>query len=245
KRTEDIQGLILTHGDPDHIGFAEKLRREYDVPVYIHMADAERATTGTKPKAPGGGFRLRPAAGFVTYALRKNGVRPKYLQKVEGVTDGDVPPLPGTPAVIGMPGHSAGSIAIHVPLAEAIFEGDALTTRHVLTGKTGVQPAPFTDDDEAAERSLERLATLEASWVLPGHGPPFQGTPAAAVTEYRMSRSVDPSPDLYLQLGRAASYSRQVGVSGILTHMRNQPHHGPQPNRSTVIPGGGAASGPR
>lgn len=188
KRTEDIQGLILTHGDPDHIGFAEKLRHEYDVPVYIHMADAERATTGTKPKAPGGGFRLRPAAGFVTYALRKNGVRPKYLQQVEGVTDGDVLPLPGTPAVIGMPGHSAGSIAIHVPLAEAIFVGDALTTRHVLTGKTGVQPAPFTDDDEAAERSLERLATLEASWVLPGHGPPFQGTPAAAVTEYRMSR---------------------------------------------------------
>src|SRR6187431_2978310 len=46
----DIRGLVLTHGDSDHIGFAERLRREHGVPVYVHAADAERAKGGDKPK---------------------------------------------------------------------------------------------------------------------------------------------------------------------------------------------------
>src|SRR5690606_7584507 len=46
----DVRGLVLTHGDSDHIGFAERLRIEAGVPVYIHAADAQRARTGEKPK---------------------------------------------------------------------------------------------------------------------------------------------------------------------------------------------------
>lgn len=189
KQPADIHGLILTHGDSDHIGFAERLRSEYGVRVYVHAADAVRATKGTKVKTPAGGFRLGPTASFTAYALRKNGLRPKYVQQIEEVADGDVLPLPGAPEVIGMPGHSAGSIAVHIPTAEAVFVGDALTTRHVLTGRTGVQPAPFTDDTEAAAQSIDRLAKVDAAWVLPGHGPPFQGSPAAAAAEFRASRA--------------------------------------------------------
>src|SRR6476620_5767066 len=47
---DDIRGLILTHGDSDHVGFAEKLRREHGLPVYVHSADADRARGGSKPK---------------------------------------------------------------------------------------------------------------------------------------------------------------------------------------------------
>ncbi|MFI6175419.1 SDR family NAD(P)-dependent oxidoreductase [Nonomuraea sp. NPDC051191] len=36
---------------------------------------------------------------------------------------------------------AAGSVAVHAPLADAVFVGDALTTRHVLTGREGPQPA--------------------------------------------------------------------------------------------------------
>src|SRR5665213_202903 len=39
----DIKGVILTHGDSDHVGFAERLRRDYGVPVYVHAGDADRA----------------------------------------------------------------------------------------------------------------------------------------------------------------------------------------------------------
>jgi glyoxylase-like metal-dependent hydrolase (beta-lactamase superfamily II) len=43
----------------------------------------------------------------------------------EGVPmkDGDVLSLPGSPVIIGMPGHSPGSVAIHVPSVGAVFVG--------------------------------------------------------------------------------------------------------------------------
>ncbi|WP_250646030.1 MBL fold metallo-hydrolase [Microbacterium tenebrionis] len=77
------------------------------------------------------------------------------------------------------------SIAVHVPAAGAVFVGDALTTRHVLTGHEGAQPAPFTDEPAEALASLDRLAAVSASWVLPGHGAPCRGSPAEAAAAVR------------------------------------------------------------
>ena len=175
---DDIRGVVLTHGDSDHVGFAERLRRDHGVPVYVHAADADRARGGDKPKTPMGPMRLGPLVTFFAYGLRKGGMRATYLTEVVEVADGDVLDLPGSPRVIGLPGHSPGSIALHVPVTDAVFVGDALTTRNVLTGRHGIQPAPFTDDPEAALDSLGRLAGVEASWVLPGHGEPWRGSPA-------------------------------------------------------------------
>jgi glyoxylase-like metal-dependent hydrolase (beta-lactamase superfamily II) len=186
---DDIRGLVLTHGDSDHIGFAERLRREHGVPVYVHEADAERARTGEKPKTPMGPLKLGPTFGFFAYALRKRAMPTAYVSEVVEVHDGDVLDLPGSPVIVGMPGHSPGSIAVHVPLAGAVFVGDALTTRHVLTGREGLQPAPFTDDPAEASASLAKLAGLHASWVLPGHGAPWHGTPADAAAAVRAGRA--------------------------------------------------------
>ncbi|GAB2832898.1 MBL fold metallo-hydrolase [Microbacterium insulae] len=182
---DDIRGLILTHGDSDHIGFAERLRREHGVPVFVHSADADRARGGDKPKTAMGPLRVGPTAGFFAYAVRKRGWRTEYLTEVTEVADGDVLDLPGSPRVIGLPGHSPGSIAIHVPIARAVFVGDALTTRHVLTGRLGLQPAPFTDEPARAVDSLDRLSGLDATWVLPGHGAPWQGSPDTVAATVR------------------------------------------------------------
>ncbi|MGH4033564.1 MBL fold metallo-hydrolase [Actinomycetota bacterium Odt1-20B] len=178
KSADDIRGLVLTHGDSDHIGFAERLRSEHGVPVFVHAADAVRARTGDKPKTALGPMRPGPTLRFFGYSLRKNGLRTRYVSEVTEIHDGDVLDLPGKPAIVGMPGHSPGSVAVHVPLADAVFVGDALTTRHVLTGRTGPQPAPFTDDPAEALASLDRIADLKASWVLPGHGTPWRTSPA-------------------------------------------------------------------
>ncbi|MZD03511.1 MBL fold metallo-hydrolase [Streptomyces sp. SID5785] len=169
----DVRGLVLTHGDNDHIGFAERLRREYGVPVFVHGADAARARGEVKVKNAMGRAKVGATAGFLWYAARKGGLRTTYLTEVSEVSDGDVLDLPGAPRVVGLPGHSPGSIAVHVPVADAVFVGDALTTRHVLTGQGGPQPALFTDDAEQALKSLDRLADVEATWVLPGHGTPW------------------------------------------------------------------------
>lgn len=184
----DIKGLILTHGDSDHIGFAERLRTEHGVPVFVHSADAERTRTGAKPKTPMGPSRLGPMLGFFAYGIRKRALRPVYVEEVQVIADGDVLDLPGAPLIIGMPGHSPGSVAVHVPLVDAVFVGDALTTRHVLTGHDGAQPAPFTDDPAGADASLDRLAEVSASWVLPGHGAPWHGSPADIAAAVRAAQ---------------------------------------------------------
>lgn len=189
---DDVRGVVLTHGDVDHIGFAERLRRDHGVPVFVHGADADRARGGDKPKTPMGAKRLGPTFGFLLYAARKGGLRTTHLTEVTEMSDGDVLPLPGAPRVISMPGHSPGSVALHVPVADAVFVGDALTTRHVLTGASGLQPAPFTDDPALALDSLRRLSDLQATWVIPGHGAPWRGDLAAAQAE--VQRAADQRP---------------------------------------------------
>lgn len=187
KTADDIRGLVLTHGDSDHIGFAERLRHDHGVPVFVHAADAVRTRTGEKPKTAMGPMRVGPTVGFFSYSIRKNGMRTKYVSEVVEIADGQTLDLPGSPVIVQMPGHSPGSIAVHVPLADAVFVGDALTTRHVLTGRTGPQPAPFTDDPAEALASLDRLAALKASWVLPGHGAPWNASPAEVAEAVRQA----------------------------------------------------------
>ncbi|MBO0899387.1 MBL fold metallo-hydrolase [Cellulomonas sp. zg-ZUI22] len=182
---DDVRGVVLTHGDTDHLGFAERLRRDHGVPVHVHAADADRARGGDKLRPALGSWRLGAVLGFVAHALRKGGWRTTYLTEVVEVQDGDVLDLPGAPRVVSMPGHSPGSIAVHVPVADAVFVGDALTTRDVLTGRTGPQPAPFTDDPVLALASLERLTGLAASWLIPGHGAPWRGDLADAQAAVR------------------------------------------------------------
>jgi len=177
----DVKGVILTHGDADHLGFAERLRRDHGVPVFVHAGDADRAKGGKKPANAKQSMKLGALLGFAAYSIRKGGLRTNFLTEVVEVHDGETLDLPGAPRIIGLPGHSAGSIAIHVPLADAVFVGDGLTTRHVLTGQMGPQPAPFTDEPEQAIASLRALLATGATWVLPGHGTPWNDGVAAAV----------------------------------------------------------------
>ncbi|SJN13161.1 hypothetical protein FM113_16970 [Leucobacter sp. 7(1)] len=182
RSVSDIRAVLLTHGDSDHLGFAERLRRDHDVPVYLHPGDADRAGGGPKPKNARQTSRPGALLGFFGYALRKGGMRTAWVTATHPLRDGETLDLPGTPRVIALPGHSAGSVAFHSPLVDAVFVGDGLTTRHVLTGHTGPQPAPFTDKPAEALRSLNHLIATGARWVLPGHGAPWGAGVDQAVT---------------------------------------------------------------
>ena len=39
----DVRAVVLTHGHSDHIGFAERIRRERGVPIQVHELDAALA----------------------------------------------------------------------------------------------------------------------------------------------------------------------------------------------------------
>jgi len=181
----DIRGVILTHGDGDHCGFAERLRRDHGVPIYLHPGDVERATGGPKPKNAKQAMKIGPTLRFFAYMLRNGGLRTTWPTEVVEVDGGRTLDLPGSPRIIALPGHSQGSIAVFVPEVDAVFVGDGLTTRHVLTGTEGPAPAPFTDDPEQALASLQTLVATGAKWVLPGHGAPWGGGIEAAVTAVR------------------------------------------------------------
>ena len=177
----DIRGLVLTHGDTDHVGFAERLRRDHGVPVFVHEADAPRARGEERKSVPMGPMKIGPFLRFMWYAGRRGGLRTTPVSEVWTVTDGEVLDLPGEPRIIHIPGHTPGSVAVHVPSVDALFVGDALTTGHVLTGVTGPQPAPFTMDMSQALTSLSKLEPISATWVLPGHGAPWNGGVAEAL----------------------------------------------------------------
>jgi glyoxylase-like metal-dependent hydrolase (beta-lactamase superfamily II) len=183
---DDVRGVVLTHGDTDHIGFAERLRRERGVPVFVHELDADRARGEVKkPMSGWGPVKIGALAGFLVYGARHGALRITYLTEVTTFTDGATLDLPGSPRIIHIPGHTPGSVAVHVPAADAVFLGDAFTTRSVLTGEMGPRPAPFTLDVAAARASLARLDGIEATWVLPGHGDPWNGGLAEALRRIR------------------------------------------------------------
>jgi glyoxylase-like metal-dependent hydrolase (beta-lactamase superfamily II) len=97
------------------------------------------------------------------------------------MNDGDLLDIPGRPRIIHVPGHTQGSVSLLVRDCDALFVGDALSTRNVLNGTVGPATAPFTLDWCQAIRSFERLKAVDATWMLPGHGPAWDGGVTQAV----------------------------------------------------------------
>jgi glyoxylase-like metal-dependent hydrolase (beta-lactamase superfamily II) len=179
---DDVRALILTHGHSDHIGFAERLRRERGTPVSVHELDAALARGEVPNPAKGlGPMKLGPLVRFLLYAGLRGGLRNRPLGEVATFGDGATLDVPGSPRVILVPGHTPGSAALHVPSHDALFVGDAFATKAVTTGAEGPRVAPFTADADEAVRSLARFENLEARWVLPGHGEAWTGGVAEAV----------------------------------------------------------------
>jgi glyoxylase-like metal-dependent hydrolase (beta-lactamase superfamily II) len=172
----DIRALLLTHGDVDHVGFAERLRREHGVPVYVGAADAAEARGEVpKPDAVRDPMRMLPMAKFLVYGLTHGGLRRTPIKEVTPIAGATTLDVPGAPAVIPLPGHTPGSVAYHLPSLDAIFMGDAMTTRSVTTGIVGPALGPFTVDPAKAVESLDALDGISAEWVLPGHGDAWTG----------------------------------------------------------------------
>jgi glyoxylase-like metal-dependent hydrolase (beta-lactamase superfamily II) len=186
----DIRALLLTHGDVDHVGYAERLRQEHGVPVFVAEADAAEARGEVpKPAAVRDRMRVLPMAKFFVYGMTHGGLRHTPIKEVTPIAGGTTLDVPGAPVVIPLPGHTPGSVAYHVPSVDAIFMGDAMTTSSVTTGIVGPALAPFTVDPAKALASLDALEGLSAGWVLPGHGDAWTGGLADAV---RLIRAAAP-----------------------------------------------------
>jgi glyoxylase-like metal-dependent hydrolase (beta-lactamase superfamily II) len=178
----DVRALLLTHGHSDHIGYAERLRADRSVPVWVHEDDAALAR-GEVPNPSKGLGRVRagPLLRFGWYAATHGGLRTTHLGEVSTFGDGATLEVPGSPRVILTPGHTPGSAVLEFGSLGALMVGDALATYAVTTGEHGPRIAPFTADPAGALESLARLEDRPADLLLPGHGEPWTGGAAEAV----------------------------------------------------------------
>ena len=187
---DDVRAVVLTRmPNTDHIGFAERIRRDRGVPIRVHDADAARARGEAVPKNQGGGpVRPIPVLQFLVFAVRRGYLRIKPIAEVSTFGDGATLDVPGSPRVVHVPGHTAGSAALHLADRDAIFVGDAFVTLNVVSGTSGPQLFPnFNQDSAQALASLARFDDIEAKLVLPGHGEAWTGGLAEAVRLVRAS----------------------------------------------------------
>jgi glyoxylase-like metal-dependent hydrolase (beta-lactamase superfamily II) len=190
---DDVRALVLTHAHSDHVGFAERIRRERAVPVSVHADDAALARGEMKQvrdeHGPGyAGWSLRAVAGFAVFAISHGGLKVTPIAEVGTFIDGATLDVPGAPRVIHVPGHTAGSAAFHVAARDAVFVGDAFATRNVITGQRGPHLATiFNADNRQAVASLGRLDGIDARLALPGHGDAWSGGLEEAIRLVRES----------------------------------------------------------
>jgi glyoxylase-like metal-dependent hydrolase (beta-lactamase superfamily II) len=182
----DVDAVLLTHAHADHLGSAERVRRGGSARVLVHAGDADAARNGgAAPPALELLAALRRGF-FVRYLLhivRAGGLRIPPVAEVATFADGERLDVPGRPLVVHAPGHSPGECVIHLEDRDVLFSGDALVTLDTATGHVGpsLLTPPFVRDSDQALASLERIETIDAGTMLPGHGEPWSGGVADAV----------------------------------------------------------------
>lgn len=189
---DDIEAVVLTHSDGDHVGMAATMRAA-GARVLIHEADLPTLRKPGPKSGDGAPIRIvpllwRPALWrFMGHMARAGGARPTPPADPETFGDGDVLDVPGSPRAVHTPGHTDGHCALLFEGHGALFVGDELCTWNPLTGIRGPQLMPKQFDISIAQcaESLRRLEPLEAAAIFPGHGDPWSGSPAQAVAEAR------------------------------------------------------------
>ena len=171
---EQIRRVVITHAHPDHSGGLGRLVAGREVSVAVHRLEADIIAGTAPPPSPLQNGLIRKMTQPVVSRLMGSPVPVD-----DRLEDGDIIPFGAEVRMVHLPGHTEGSIALHLPYKGTIIVGDALQYKfaHSLS-----PPAPgVTQRPKEAMRSVEKLLGLDLDTICFSHFPPMRDEPSKAL----------------------------------------------------------------
>jgi glyoxylase-like metal-dependent hydrolase (beta-lactamase superfamily II) len=159
-----IRVHALTHAHPDHQGASKEVCDKLGIELWCGERDADAMESGN----------LAQKDHRINRIIMKVWGGPAH-PVARRLHEGDE--VAGF-KVLDVPGHSAGHVAYWRESDRVLVAGDVLNNMNVMTGITGLHEprVEFTIDPALNRESARKLAALEPSLVVFGHGPPLRDT---------------------------------------------------------------------
>ncbi|QQZ09909.1 MBL fold metallo-hydrolase [Heyndrickxia vini] len=166
---ENLQAVILTHQDIDHIGSLPEILQAQDerIEVYAHELD-KPYIEGTKHMMKADPNKIsKEVWDTLPQPMQALYMNPPKAKVDHTLEDGQVLPYFGGIEVIFTPGHTPGHISLYVKESKTLIVGDAM----VISNGALHGPVPRnTPDMETALQSLEKFLPFDIENVICYHG---------------------------------------------------------------------------
>lgn len=166
-----LEAIVITHAHHDHAGAMHAVASTTGAPVWAGAADAP-ALEGDCPEPLPERYRHHLVNRTFGGWWRDYHPASRRLREGDGVADF---------RVVELPGHTPGHIGLWRERDRTLLCGDAMCSKHFLTGlpRLGELPSLFTVDPDEARRSIRKLVALAPETVCFGHGRPLRRNAAA------------------------------------------------------------------